>query len=53
MAGEERGIEEYERALESPRLDAELKRLIATTLLPQTRAHLPVLDRFLRTTRRF
>ncbi len=53
IAGEERGIQEYERALECPRLDPELKRLIASTLLPLTRAHLPVLDRFLKTTRRF
>jgi len=52
MACEERGVEEYERALECPRLDPELKRLISSTLLPQARSHLPVLDRFLRTTRR-
>lgn len=47
-AGEENGIREYERALESERLDPGLRRVIADTLLPQTRAHLPVLDRFLR-----
>ena len=48
IAGEEQGIRQYESALESEKVDPEIKRLISSTLLPQTRSHLPVLDRFLR-----
>jgi CBS domain-containing protein len=46
--GEEHGIHDYEDALEDERVPAEVKELISTTLLPRTRAHLPVLDRHLR-----
>lgn len=45
--GEELGIREYEKALKEPELDPDFKQLISTTLLPQTRSHLPVLDRFM------
>lgn len=44
--GEEHGIKSYETALEDKELPEECKTLIRT-LLPQTRAHLPVLDRLL------
>lgn len=46
--GEEHGIHDYEDALEDEALPADVKELISTTLLPRTRAHLPVLDRHLR-----
>jgi uncharacterized protein (TIGR02284 family) len=42
--GEEHGIKEYEDALEDQSLAGDCKTLIASTLLPQTRAHIPVLD---------
>jgi hypothetical protein len=45
--GEEHGIKQYEDALEDANLDAECKTLIRNTLLPQTRAHVPVLDRLM------
>jgi demethoxyubiquinone hydroxylase (CLK1/Coq7/Cat5 family) len=45
--GEEHGVSSYESALQEPALDAECKELISAKLLPRTRAHLPVLDRFL------
>jgi len=46
-AGEEHGVHEYEVALKDEALDPELKALIRRTLLPQTRAHIPVLERVL------
>lgn len=46
--GEEHGIHDYEDALEDEEVPAEVKELISTTLLPRTRAHLPVLERHLR-----
>lgn len=46
-AGEEHGVHEYETALRDETLDPEIKALIRRTLLPQTRAHIPVLDRVL------
>ena len=46
--GEEHGIKSYEKALEEKDLPEECKQLIRT-LLPQTRAHLPILDRVLAT----
>jgi uncharacterized protein (TIGR02284 family) len=45
--GEEHGINSYENALKETDLDAECRMLIESTLLPQTRAHVPVLDRLL------
>ncbi len=45
--GEEHGINEYERVLQDENTDAECKNLIRTQLLPQARAHLPVLDRLI------
>lgn len=44
--GEEHGIKSYEKALEDKDLPDDCKELIRT-LLPQTRAHLPILDRLL------
>ena len=45
--GEERGISDYEKALKDENLPGECKTLINTQLLPQTRAHIPVLDRLM------
>jgi len=42
--GEETGIRDYEKALQDQNLPADCKTLIQTKLLPQTRAHIPVLD---------
>lgn len=50
-AGEENEIREYEAALENPAVGDDSKRLIASMLLPQTRAHLQMLDRYARLTR--
>jgi hypothetical protein len=46
-SGEEHGVNSYESALQDQNLDDECKQLIRSTLLPQTQAHLPVLDRLL------
>ena len=45
--GEEHGIKNYEKALEDKALPEECKNLIRTSLLSQTRAHLPILDRLI------
>jgi len=45
--GEEHGIKEYKSALDDENLPAECKALIRTQLLPQTQAHIPVLDRLM------
>lgn len=45
--GEQHGVNSYESALRDENLDEPCKELIRSTLLPQTQAHLPVLDRFL------
>jgi hypothetical protein len=45
--GEEQGIFEYENALKDDELPADCKSLIETKLLPQTKAHIPVLDHLL------
>lgn len=45
--GEERGIQDYENALNDQALPADCRELIRTNLLPQTRSHIPVLDRML------
>jgi CBS domain-containing protein len=44
---EEREIEDYERTLRDESLDSGLRHLIASRLLPRTRAHVPQLARFL------
>lgn len=50
-AGEKHGLHDYEDALKDSALDAEIKELIRTKLLPRTRAHIPVLDRVLEAVR--
>ena len=45
--GEEQGISDYEKALKDENLAADCKTLISGRLLPQTRAHIPVLDRLM------
>ena len=45
--GEEHGVKTYEAALEDKELSPDCKELIRTTLLPRTRAHVPVLDHLL------
>jgi uncharacterized protein (TIGR02284 family) len=45
--GEEHGVKDYEDALNDANLPADCKDLIRNRLLPQTRNHLPVLDRFI------
>ncbi|HXT01936.1 MAG TPA: CBS domain-containing protein [Elusimicrobiota bacterium] len=45
--GERREIEDYESALDDDSLDPGIKKLIESSLLPKTRAHVPALDRFL------
>jgi len=45
--GEEQGIFEYENALKDFDLQRDSKELIETRLLPQTKAHIPVLDHLL------
>ena len=44
--GEEHGMKEYERALQD-NLPPESRALIESTLLPQTREHVPTLDRLM------
>jgi uncharacterized protein (TIGR02284 family) len=45
--GEEHGVHSYEDALKDDHLPADCKDLIRTSLLPQTRAHIAVLDRLM------
>jgi uncharacterized protein (TIGR02284 family) len=45
--GEEHGVKDYEAALADASLPGECKDLIRNRLLPQTRSHIPVLDRFI------
>jgi uncharacterized protein (TIGR02284 family) len=45
--GEEHGITSYESALKDETLDPECRTLVAATLLPQTRSHVPVLERLI------
>jgi len=45
--GEERGIQDYEDALKDQSLPVDCRELIRANLLPQTRSHIPVLDRML------
>jgi uncharacterized protein (TIGR02284 family) len=46
-AGEERGMATYEESLTNEHLPAEFIEFVRATLLPQTRAHVQVLDRIL------
>jgi uncharacterized protein (TIGR02284 family) len=46
-AGEERGTVTYDEALKNEHLPAEFVEFIRTTLLPQTRAHVEMLDRIM------
>jgi len=48
-AGEERGVATYEEALANEHLPKDFVEFVRTTLLPQTRAHVDMLDRILRT----
>jgi uncharacterized protein (TIGR02284 family) len=45
--GEESGLKSYEKALEDSSLPADCLILIRSTLLPQTRSHIPILDQLL------
>lgn len=45
--GEQHGIKEYEKAIETNELDAETSKLIRSKLLPQAHAHISVLDRLI------
>jgi hypothetical protein len=47
--GEEFGAKEYEKALTDPSLPDDCKGLIRPRLLPETRGHIPVLDRLMKT----
>lgn len=49
--GEEHGLHDYENALEDAEIDPAVKALIRSTLLPQTRAHIPALDRVMASVR--
>lgn len=45
--GEEHGINQYERAVKDDNLPADCVTLVNSILLPQSRAHIPVLDRLM------
>ncbi len=45
--GEEHGVKDYEDALNDADLAGDCKELIRNRLLPLTRGHIPVLDRFI------
>lgn len=45
--GEEHGVKSYEDALHDANLPAECQTLIRSTLLPQTRSHIQVLDQLM------
>jgi uncharacterized protein (TIGR02284 family) len=45
--GEQHGIKEYEKAMETDELDAEACKLIRNKLLPQAHSHISVLDRLI------
>lgn len=45
--GEERGVRDYEDALRDESLPSDVRALIQTNLLPQTREHIPALERYL------
>src|SRR5262249_44074627 len=45
--GEQHGIKEYERAMETDQLDPDTCKLIRSKLLPQAQSHISVLDRLI------
>src|SRR5262249_23191335 len=45
--GEEYGIRQYERSLAEEQLPLECRDLVSSLLLPQTRAHVPVLNQLM------
>lgn len=45
--GEEHGVQSYEKALRNQELDAEIRQIISSRLLPKSKAHIPVLERLL------
>jgi hypothetical protein len=45
--GEFHGIGEYEDVLSDPNLDPDCANLIRSQLLPQSRSHIPALDRLI------
>jgi uncharacterized protein (TIGR02284 family) len=45
--GEQQGVSDYESALKDADLGTDCKEMIQTKLLPQTRAHIPVLDQLM------
>ena len=45
--GEERGLADYENALKDVNVPEDCKTLIRSQLIPQTQAHIPVLDRLM------
>src|SRR5262249_12532637 len=52
MEGEERGVREYEQALQERCLDPQSRSLISSVLIPRTRSHSSLLDRFVQGPRR-
>jgi len=47
--GEEHGVHDYEDALRNESLDADIRWIIGSEILPKTRAHIPALERLLET----
>jgi hypothetical protein len=45
--GEEHGVKDYEDALKDANFPVECQTLIRSTLLPQTRSHIQVLDQLM------
>lgn len=45
---EEQSLQEYEEALRNAALSSEVKRLIRSRLMPETKAHIPALKRLLK-----
>jgi uncharacterized protein (TIGR02284 family) len=45
--GEQHGIKEYEKAMDGDELEADARKLIRTRLLPQSHAHIAMLDRLI------
>jgi hypothetical protein len=46
--GEQKGIKDYEKAAQARSLPGDCQELIRSTLLPQTRAHVPTLERLIK-----
>jgi hypothetical protein len=47
MEGEAGGVREYEQALQERCLDPQSRSLISSVLIPRTRSHISILDRFI------